>query len=241
MLLAAVEHSETITKSFTVAGPGRILVDNINGSIRVTGHAGRDVRVIVREHWRADSPEKLAEGRTAVRLDATQTGDEVKLYVDGPFRRRDGTSFSGRTGYSFRHEFDIAVPRTAETLIRNVNGSVELEGIGGGSAHTVNGRIRAGLSANPAAPISFKTINGEIEVEFQPGLAADLRFKTFNGKVYTDFEFDALPRGPARIERAGARSVYRMDRFSGVRVGGGGVEHRFETLNGNIRILRRGN
>ena len=76
-------------------------------------------------------------------------------------------------------------------------------------------------------------------VTFQPTLAADLRLKTFNGGMYTDFDTTTLPALTPVTERKAGKFVYKADRAAGVRVGSGGPELRFETLNGDIRILQR--
>jgi len=46
------------------------------------------------------------------------------------------------------------------------------------------------------------------------------------------------PREPTREQRDG-KFVYRSDRFSGVRVGQGGPELRFDAFNGNIHVRER--
>jgi hypothetical protein len=57
--------------------------------------------------------------------------------------------------------------------------------------------------------------------------------------MYTDFDTTALPALMPVSERKQGKFVYKSDRSAGVRVGGGGPELRFETLNGDIRILQR--
>jgi hypothetical protein len=111
---------------------------------------------------------------------------------------------------------------------------------GSGRAHTVNGPVRVSFRENPRAASSFKSINGQVELAFLPSLAADFRMKTFNGDAFSDFEYVWLPVTPVEAQRAGARFVYRSNRMTGLRVGSGGPEIRIETLNGQIRILKRG-
>jgi hypothetical protein len=65
--------------------------------------------------------------------------------------------------------------------------------------------------------------------------------KTFNGGLYTDFDVQPLPgKVEAGGERRDGRFVYRANQFSRMRVGSGGPEIRFETLNGNVRARRAG-
>jgi hypothetical protein len=59
-----------------------------------------------------------------------------------------------------------------------------------------------------------------------------------NGGLFTDFETTALPQTAATAERRGNRFVYRSNRTVSVRVGSGGPELSFETLNGDVRVLQ---
>jgi DUF4097 and DUF4098 domain-containing protein YvlB len=112
---------------------------------------------------------------------------------------------------------------------------------GSGRAHTVNGPVSVSFTANPTQPSSFKSVNGNIDVSFPEGLSADLAMKTFNGGLFTDFDVQPLAgRVAAAGERSNSRFVYRANEFTRVRVGSGGPELTFETLNGNVRARRTG-
>jgi DUF4097 and DUF4098 domain-containing protein YvlB len=111
---------------------------------------------------------------------------------------------------------------------------------GSGRAHTVNGGVKVSFTANPSAASSFKTVNGNVDVSFVDGLSADFSMKTFNGGLFTDFDVQPLAgKVPAAPERREGKFVYRANEFTRVRVGRGGPELSFETLNGNVRALRR--
>jgi hypothetical protein len=263
VVCADVEYKDNKRMTYTVGANAKLIVDNVWGGIRVAAHSGREIRVAVREHWIADTQEELAEARREVKLDATQDGDTVKLYVDGPFRcncNDGGVNFRRHPQYQVRYEFEIAVPVDTALKLRtvnrgniaaqgtrgdldvsNVNGGIDLTDVAGsGAVRTVNGPVHVAFTENPRSPVVFKTVNGEVTVEFQPNVSADLRFKTMHGQVYTDYDVTPLPAEPVKLDRSLGKSVYRMNQFTGVRIGSGGPEHRFETLNGSIRILKRG-
>ena len=62
-----------------------------------------------------------------------------------------------------------------------------------------------------------------------------------NGGLFTDFETQPLATtAPTTGERRNGKFVYRVNEFTRVRVGGGGPEITFETLNGNVRARRAG-
>jgi hypothetical protein len=268
-----VKDSERIQRSltFTGAGPHRLDIDNVFGSIQVAAHDGASVELTVTRTLEAATQERLEAARKEVTLDVKEEPSQISLYVDGPFRdcdcnrddngrrrRRDGSRWRDRQ-YEVRYDFVLKVPRrvgltlstvnrgdikiegtTGDFEVTNVNGGIEMLDIAGsGRVGTINKDVRIVFRTNPAGPSSFKTLNGDVVVSFQPPLAADLRMKTFNGGMYTDFDTTALPALTPVSERKGGKFVYKSDRSAGVRVGGGGPELRFETLNGDIRILQR--
>jgi len=126
--------------------------------------------------------------------------------------------------------------------VSNVNGLIDMRQVAGsGRAHTVNGPVTVTFTANPKQPSSFKTVNGNVDILFLDGLSADLSMKTFNGGLFTDFDVQPLANTVAAAgERRNGRFVYRANEFTRVRVGGGGPQITFETLNGNVRARRAG-
>jgi DUF4097 and DUF4098 domain-containing protein YvlB len=161
--------------------------------------------------------------------------------------------------YEVKFDFTIRVPRSAAIRlctinsgdiivngtqgdfdVTNVNGLVEMRGVAGaGRAHTVNGPVTVTFAANPKQPASFKTVNGNVDVQFLDGLSADFAMKTMNGGLFTDFDTQPLASKVAVPgERRNGRFVYHANEFAHVRVGSGGPELTFETLNGNVRARR---
>jgi hypothetical protein len=260
---AEVEQNETIQKTYALSGaaPKKIVVDNVNGSIHVTGYAGSEVRLVAHKRLRADSSETAEQAQREVKLDISQDANTVRFYVDGPFRCRNGGIHIDRDpGYEVKYDFELQAPHdTAIDLktvndgeitvadvagdykVDNINGGVEMKELSGsGKVYALNGKVTVSFRQNPRAKSSFGSLNGEVRVSFQPDLSADLRFKTFNGAVYTDYQVAYLPLPPAEAERHGTKFVYKSSEWSAVRVGQGGPELSFDAFNGNIRILNRG-
>lgn len=257
----ALEEKETIRKtlSFAPNATERIVeVDTVTGSIRVTGTSGRNVDVEINKTITADTQTDMAEAKRDVTVDMQEEGTRIRLYVDGPFRNHNGGN--RRRYYNVRHDFVLKVPKDAIVRLStvnggdiymeqvdgnfnasNVNGAIEVvDAAGSGKIHTVNGGIKASFHRNPTGPVSFKTVNGGVEAQFPKSLSADLSLKTFNGGVYSDFDVVARPvEQPASGERKGTKFVYRANRHRAARIGNGGPELSFDTLNGNIRILQR--
>lgn len=257
------QEKETIRQTFPTAA--RVEIDNVHGSIHVTGYNGSEIQMVAEKTIDAESQDRLDVAKRDVKLDISRSGDTLRLFVDGPFRCRcsdggSGIHDNGHAGYIVSYDFELKVP--AATILRlatvnhgqirventsgsfdlsNVNGGIELtEAAGSGTLHTVNGKIAALFARNPTANCSFKTVNGSIEASFRPNLSADVRVKTFNGRAYTDFDVTALPSVAPTTERRDGKFIYRADRFAGMRIGNGGPEFKFDTLNGSIRIVNRG-
>ena len=259
------ESSITRTLSFAAGGGRTLDVRNINGFIHVEATNDSSVQMTIRKEIRAATSNDLAEAQRDVRLEFREGAPRVEAtvidrrgHVCGEQWNDNGERWE-RVQYEVRFDFTIRVPRnTAIRLctinggdlivngtqgdfdVTNVNGPLEMNNVAGsGRAHTVNGGVKVTFTANPKAPSSFKTVNGNVDVSFLDGLSADFEMKTFNGGLYTDFEVQTLPgRVAAATERRNGRFVYRANEFTRVRVGGGGPQMTFETLNGNVRARR---
>ena len=258
-------EQETIRKSFAfnaAGGARRLEVDNVFGSIEVVSTKADQVELVVAKAIRAESQERLEAARSAVKLDISQTGNDVRLYVDGPFRCHcsgDCVGVRDDEGYRVRMDFQLQVPSNIDLKLstvnegkikvqgvggdfslRNVNGEIEMSEVAGsGSARTVNGGVKVTFRENPRANSEFASLNGSVELQFAKNLAADFRFKTLNGGIYTDYSLNALPQRPPVQERRNGKLVFRTDRYTGGRVGSGGPEIKLENLNGDIRVLER--
>lgn len=249
------DDKETITRSFDARGAGRgLLVDNLHGFIHVTGYDGAQVQVNVQKRVVGRSPEAVQEGKRDVKLDMTQQGSYVRLYVDGPFRTSSGTNYRGDEYYGYRVTFDyeIQVPRDAELSLKNLNseitvkhttgkfdvhglnGGIDLDDVAGyGVVRTLNGKLRVAFSRNPEHDSEFHTLNGGMDVFFKEPLNADLKFKTLNGGVFADF--DVTPQ-PISGEQRNGKFYYRSDKNGSARAGKGGPVLTFDGLNGAIRL-----
>jgi hypothetical protein len=260
-----VREQETIQKTLTLSGaPMRLVVDNIDGYVHVTGVSGSQVRVTAHKTIRAETDSDLEEAKSEVKLEMTEKPGAVSIYYDAPWRcngEYGGCHGDHRHFYNVTYDIDIQVPREARPVVSTVNnGDVHVEGTAGdfdvsdvnggismsgvtgsGEVHTVNGPVTVHFAKNPERATSFKSINGEMNVYFQPALSADLFFKTFNGQIFTDFDVTPRETPPAgETERRNGRFVYRSNGLKGARVGHGGPELTFDAFNGTIRLHREG-
>ena len=224
-------------------------VENVMGFIHVTGYDGASVEMTANKTIRARSQDRIEAARREVMLDIADQADRIRIFVNHPGRCRDGNNSNGCFNwsddqYSVRFDFEIRVPKDTALRLRTINaGDIHVQGVtndfdvehingaiemmdvsGSGRAKTINGPVRVSFAGNPTRDSRFESLNGTVEVKFQPGFSADLRFETLHGGVYTDFPATALPTSTS------SRHTVRM--------GNGGPQIRFETLNGNIKILQ---
>jgi DUF4097 and DUF4098 domain-containing protein YvlB len=255
-----LEEKSTDRKTFT--GARELIIDNITGFIEVTASTGSTVEVEIEKSLKARSQDRMDLAKREISLAVKQDGGLVQLLVDGPFRCHcadNSTNFHGGLPYDFSYNFKVRVPRdiylelktvndshvlvegtTGDYKISNVNGGIEMREVeGSGSVHTVNGKVTVSFARNPKAATSFKSVNGTLDVTFRGGLNADAKMKTMNGGLYTDFPVTALPVSSVQPERRDGGFVWKSNRMTGVRIGSGGPELSFETLNGNVLIKNR--
>lgn len=257
-----IVETATRQESYRLGEGGRLVVDSFAGGIMARAVAGDTLRLTVKETVRARDRESLERARAEMPLLLSQEGSRVIAYVNAPFRAPDG-SWQGphrELPYRVVYDFAIEVPRSASVVLKTVmDGDVELHGTdgdfevknvngevtvtdvsGSGVAQTVNGPLRVSFRRNPPGDCDFGTVNGDVVVDFQPDLAADVRFRTLNGEAWSDFPFSLQPRRPTGSgERHQGRWRVQSRWSEGIRIGPGGPELSFETINGDILLRRR--
>ena len=158
------EDRETIHKSFRVASGenvAKLISDQINGPIRVTGGSGSEIQVTVEKRMRAETKRDLDDARRDVKLDITQEGNSVKLYEDGPYRHDNGW---WHRHYNVVFECDIQVPTGAALDLHTMNGAIEVRNTTGDyKVHTMNGKVEMDDIGGTG---SVETMNGSVHVAF---------------------------------------------------------------------------
>lgn len=216
MLLAAgtlTLAGEDIHKTVDASRNGRVEIDNLAGSVTITG-------------WDRDEVEITGTlGKGTERLDVQEKGDRVIIEVVLP---------SGRNHRVEGTELNIRVPRGSEVEVSTVSasidvsevdGSLELSSISGavrveggepeeveidsisgrirvdvrldrGEFSTISGHIEARLDLTSRSRVDFDSVTGHIELTVPRGLNADFDISTFNGRI--DCDFGPKPRKTSR-------------------------------------------
>ena len=142
----SVKEQENIERTFPATK--KVDVDNFDGSVTVLGADTHEIKVEIHKTIRARSPEKVQEAKQEVRLDMGPQADELRLYVDGPFRCKcgDGSmNYRGSRyyGYEVSFDFTLHVPRETAVRLRTVNrGEIRVENTDGVfDAENINGGL----------------------------------------------------------------------------------------------------
>ena len=251
------ELEETIPVS--AGEPLVVVVKNITGSVRITGHDADRVEMRATETVRGDLQADIERARAELGLRTESEPGRVAFRVRPMSDDDEDCNCRGLSwnGYSVEYDIEVRVPRGAtldvatvndgdvtvedmngEFELRNVNGAVQLVRAGGsGMVHTVNGDVEASFARAPREATSFRTVNGELDVTFPEDLSAELAFHTMQGDVFTDFEVTTLSN-PPNVRRDRGRFTLSTNRSSAFRVGAGGERHSFNTLNGDIFVRK---
>jgi hypothetical protein len=261
------KSAEKISHEFTLtatAGRSTLALYNINGSVTVQGYAGDKVLVEATKTITAPNARTLEIGKSEMKLGFAQHGDSVVVYTAAPYDSRphnERRSQYVHIDYDYTIDYVVKVPyqlnlhvstvNNGKVLVQdvtgplnagNVNGPITLRNVRGTTqAHTVNGNVEADYAANPPGASSYHTINGQIKVKYPASFAADLHFKSMHGELYTDFpNTEVLPAQVTRNRQGqGDGTVYKLSKDTAVRIGKGGPDFRFETLNGDVTITRQ--
>lgn len=205
-----------------------------NGSIRVQGWDGNDVKVTARLQANGESD---ADAQALLK-DIRITSDGRRVSAEGPNNDR-----GYRSGWSASYvvmvprRFDLSLDAyngslgvdgvTGKLELSTHNGSVTLTDVGGDvHARTQNGSLNVQLAGTSWSGdgLDAVTQNGSVRLAVPASYAATLETGTVNGRINTDI--------PITVQG-------RISRQLSVPLNGGGKTIRAMTTNGSVNISRR--
>ncbi|UZR95771.1 DUF4097 family beta strand repeat-containing protein [Chondrinema litorale] len=241
-----------------------VFIENINGSIDISPTNGDEVELEALLEITGEDQQTLEQGKKEVELVSRAKKDTILIFISSPaisYYRHDsrrGFNYDSRkVDYEFKANIKLKVPAKAlvdvstvnkgdvvisehkgQVKASNVNGSVHLTNVGEVlKAVTVNGDITVSATESPTENASFKTINGDIKVKYPQNLGAELSFKSFNGEFYTDYTIaEYLPVKVSTSQSSKKENVFKLEGTTVVKIGKGGPELKFETLNGDVYV-----
>ena len=232
MLLAVSAHAQ-LSQEFhrTVSLPpnGRVSLDNVNGSVEITGWDRHEVQIDAVK--KARDQQRLDE----TRIEVETSGDAVSIRTQYPQNHTNNNPASVH--------YTLHVPQSARLdHISLVNGSLTIQQVvgevnaslvngkahigtlvGGANISTVNGGIEANYaSLNNVREIKFKSVNGSVELGLPESPNADVKASTVNGGIKCDF--------PLTVQGG-----FVGHNLSGT-LGSGGTHIELSNVNGSIHI-----
>ena len=235
------EVREEFRQTYPFTANGRVSLENINGSVRISSWDRNEVQVIAVK--RAYNRERLAEAQ----IDVTATPDAIRIKTRYPDRNQHFEKDErGRYNNPASVDYTVTVPRKARLeSISLINGSLDIEGVEGDvSGSSVNGRVAAkGLMGTTklstvngsleviftrltdSNPITLNSVNGSVAMVIPSNANAQVRASTVHGSISNDFGLE-VKHG----EYVG-HDLYGQ-------IGTGGPRIRIGNVNGQIWIKR---
>jgi len=225
--------TEEETFSYTLKDGGRFSIENVNGSISVTGERGDKVEIVATK--KADNQEDL----DGIKIEISHSASEI--VVDTEIGESSGWFSRGRSG---EVKYVIIVPVGTELdSVETVNGDVNISGVSGNVvAESVNGDLEL---SNLAADANLSTVNGSINASFDK-LEGQQRVQaeTVNGRVSINLPKNADVNVSADTLNGGINgSDFGLETDKGFvgsdlngKIGNGSARLNIDTVNGSVKI-----
>ncbi len=222
--------NQVFDETFPLESGGRFELDNINGSVQVSGWEREQVEIHAVKTARR-GPEDLDQ----VKIEVETHSGQVAVH----------TRYPQGDGVEVAVEYSIHVPyRVLLSSVGTVNGKVSVTGVEGNgtlrsvngdvevvdsagrfSARTTNGDVRLELRRLVGVqPMALSTVNGSVVLALPDGAGADLDAHSLNGDFHSELPVEA----PGGLNPRGFRG----------RLGRGGAEVSIRTVNGRIRVVQ---
>ncbi|RYU97083.1 DUF4097 family beta strand repeat-containing protein [Emticicia agri] len=235
------------------AKSGTLHVGLINGSIKVTGYAGKEVVIDAETTPVTNRKERVDESASGMKRITPRGGLELsaeeknnKVNVNSSSHRQPvNLSIKVPQQFSLKvstvNHGDIVIENvTGELEINNVNGDITMTNVAGSAvANTVNGVIKANFKTVTDSPMAFTTLNGNIDITFPTTVKMNAKVKSDRGEVYSDFDMDIDKSAPKGV-RSNQNGMYKVsiDEWIQGKVNGGGSEVMMKNMHGNIYIRK---
>lgn len=237
------------------AKSGSLNVGLINGSIKVTGYAGKEVIIDAETlpSTNSNKKEKVDESASGMKRISPRNGLELsaeeknnKVNVNSSSHRQSiNLNIKVPQQFSLKvstiNNGDIVIDNvTGELEINNVNGDITMTNVAGSAvANTVNGIIKANFKSVTDSPMAFTTLNGNVDITFPATVKMNTKVKSDRGEVYSDFDMDIDKSAPKGV-RSNQNGMYKVsiDEWIQGKVNGGGSEVMMKNMHGNIYIRK---
>jgi DUF4097 and DUF4098 domain-containing protein YvlB len=244
---SAKTYSKTEIKTFDISPNGRVVIHNVNGSIKVESWDKDQVMLQATKTVRADDQEEADEYFDRLMIEIDNEKDYLEIRTHYPHDDWNGFwnwLFHGGSRYG-GVEYILKVPKGINLEAQTTNGNLDIASvIGGVKAGSTNGQVNmdnvggdingsttnGNISAMLSKDVEFKglkltTTNGSIDISCPEDMNADVSAHTTNGSISTEF--------PVTMQ-----GNFGNKSFEG-KINKGGNRIYLHTTNGSIEINKR--
>ncbi len=246
-IASARTYSKTEVQTFDISPNGKVVIDNVNGAIKVEPWDKNQVMLEAIKTVRADDQEEADEYFGRLRIEIDNGKDYLEIRTHYPHEGWGGFwswLFHGGSRYG-GVEYVLKVPKSIHLEAGTTNGNVEISGVVGGirgsstngqvsmddvggavEGSTTNGNVDVSISDKVQfEDIRLSTTNGSIELKCPEDISADVSAHTTNGSISSEF--------PITVQGGFGRKS-----LDG-RINKGGSRIDLHTTNGSIEINKR--
>ena len=187
--------------------------------------------------------------------------EELIWHSDTCWRHHDCSRKHKKKAYKYHMDITVKVPENtnlkvstindgdikisavdARTLnVNNINGAIDMVDVAGQTdVNAINKDINISYRKNPTSDSIFGSINGDLNIKFAGQPDANVVYETMHGELYSAFDVSMLKPEVKRTSKQKEHGIqYKLGAGSRLKVGNGGPEYKFHTLNGDIKIQRQ--
>lgn len=255
LMTGVLTAQESSVELFTVPlsnpnSSGKLIVEQISGSISVTAYEGKEVIVKAsfgnkKAHY-IDDDERDGLRRiksTSLTISAEEKNNVVQI-INEQYNKTTNLEIKVPVNFSLKlstvNEGNIDVEGVnGELEISNVNGEITMQSVSGSaSADTINGDIKIVFNTIAQdASMAFSSLNGDLDITFPKSLKANVKLKSDMGEIFTDFDI-AMEKQKPVVDSNNSAGTYKVkiEQWVNGRINGGGPEMLFKNFNGDIMI-----
>lgn len=228
---------------------GKLYVKQVYGSLSVTGYAGKEVVITIRQKQNKYKTVKK-NGLTRISNNSfnleAEEDDNLVVIKSLPIGRPSTINLEIKVPYNF--DLRLKSINNGDTIVKNVNGEMEVSNVNGNitmdsisgtaSADSSNGFIHVTFNKiDNNTNMAFSSINKDVDISLPKGSKASIKAKTSGGEILTGFDMD-MQKNAVEVDKKHSNGKYRLGFQQWVKgeINGGGTEFIMSTINGDIII-----
>jgi hypothetical protein len=228
LLSGVIASAQDFHKPYNLGAGGHILLQNISGSIKVTGYPGSTVVV---------DATKVGRDRDLVQIEDLSSGDRVELRVRYPESCNCDASvnFEVQVPAGVSYNFDRLGSVSGKVDISGVQGVFHVNSVSGGvklqavsgvvNATSVSGSVDVEISQlSGTGDMKFSSVSGSVNIKAPLKGIGSVDMSSLSGSLDTDFPIQVQESRPGRSARG--------------TVGSGPNNLHISTVSGKISLIK---